>query len=66
MSREEYRAADRAILAGLRLVRQRRWEVDESMEELARLAQAAGAEVLATVVQERGAPIPVLARTPRP
>ena len=30
------------------------------MEELARLAQAAGAEVLATVVQERGAPTPPL------
>jgi len=55
-----HRAPDRAILAGLRLPRQKRWEVEESMEELARLAEAAGAEVLASVVQERGAPTPPL------
>ena len=55
-----HRALDRAILAGLRLPKQKRWEVEESMEELARLAEAAGAEVLASVVQERGAPSPSL------
>ncbi len=55
-----HRAPDRAILVGLRLPRQKRWEVGESMEELARLAQAAGAHVLASVVQERGAPTPPL------
>jgi GTP-binding protein HflX len=38
---------------GLRLPRQKRWEVEESMEELSRLAETAGAEVLASVVQER-------------
>jgi GTPase len=38
---------------GLRLPRQKRWEVEESMEELRRLAESAGAEVLASVVQER-------------
>jgi GTP-binding protein HflX len=38
---------------GLRLPRQKRWEVEESMEELSRLAETAGAEVLTTVVQER-------------
>jgi GTP-binding protein HflX len=55
-----HRAADRAILVGLRLPRQRRWEVEESMEELARLAGSAGAEVLASVLQEREAPTPPL------
>jgi GTP-binding protein HflX len=38
---------------GLRLPRQKRWEVEESMEELSRLAESAGAEVLANVIQER-------------
>jgi GTP-binding protein HflX len=38
---------------GLRLPRQKRWEVEESMEELSRLAESAGAEVLASVIQER-------------
>ncbi len=52
------RPADRAILVGLRLPRQKRWEVEESLEELARLAESAGAQVLARVLQERGAPTP--------
>ena len=47
------RPADRAILMGLSLPRQKRWEVEESMEELKRLAESAGAEVLASIVQER-------------
>jgi GTP-binding protein HflX len=51
---------DRAILTGLRLPRQKRWEVEESMEELRRLAESAGAEVLANLVQERSAPNPRL------
>ncbi len=55
-----HRAADRAILVGLRLPRQRRWEVEESIEELARLAESAGAQVLASVLQEREAPTPPL------
>ena len=55
-----HRAADRAILVGLRLPRQKRWEVEESMEELARLTESAGAQVLATVLQEREAPSPPL------
>jgi GTP-binding protein HflX len=46
-------AIDRAILMGLRLPRQKRWEVEESMEELSRLAESAGAQVLASIVQER-------------
>jgi GTPase len=45
---------------GLRIPRQKRWEVEESMEELSRLAESAGAEVLASVVQERSAPNPRL------
>jgi GTP-binding protein HflX len=53
-------AVDRAILIGLRLPRQKRWEVEESMEELSRLAESAGAEVLTSVVQERSAPTPPL------
>ena len=53
-------AVDRAILTGLRLPRQKRWEVEESMEELSRLAESAGAQVLASVVQERSAPSPRL------
>jgi GTP-binding protein HflX len=60
VSRESKQAIDRAILIGLRLPRQKRWEVEDSMEELARLAQSAGAHVLATVVQERSAPTPPL------
>jgi GTPase len=38
---------------GLRLPRQKRWEVEESMEELSRLTESAGAHVVASVVQER-------------
>ncbi len=53
-------AIDRAILMGLRVPRQKRWEVEESMEELSRLAESAGAEVLASLVQERSAPNPRL------
>jgi GTP-binding protein HflX len=55
-----HRARDRAILVGLRLPRQKRWEVEESLDELARLTEAAGAEVLATVLQERAAATPSL------
>jgi GTP-binding protein HflX len=57
---ETRRAPDRAILVGLKLPRQKRWEVEESMEELARLAESAGAEVLASLVQERESPTPSL------
>jgi GTP-binding protein HflX len=45
---------------GLRLPRQKRWEVEESMEELSRLAETAGAQVLASIVQERSARNPRL------
>jgi GTP-binding protein HflX len=48
------------VIAAVRLPRQRRWEVDESLEELAGLAVAAGATVVQRVSQEREAPTPAL------
>jgi GTP-binding protein HflX len=39
---------------------QRRWEVEESLDELAGLAEAAGATVVHRVMQERAAPTPGL------
>jgi GTP-binding protein HflX len=44
----------------LRLPRQRRYEVEESLDELGRLAVSAGAEVVGRVTQERHAPTPKL------
>ena len=38
------RKRERALLAALRLPRQRRYEVEESLDELGRLAESAGAE----------------------
>ncbi len=54
------RGPERAVIAALRLPRQRRWEVEESLEELAGLAVAAGATVELRVIQEREAPTPGL------
>jgi GTP-binding protein HflX len=51
---------ERALLAALRLPRQRRFEVEESLDELGRLAESAGAEVVGRVTQERQAPTPKL------
>ena len=51
---------ERALLAALRLPRQRRFEVEESLDELGRLAESAGAEVVGRVTQERQAPTPQL------
>ncbi|HET9490454.1 MAG TPA: GTPase HflX [Methylomirabilota bacterium] len=51
---------ERAVIAALRLPNQRRWEVEESLDELAALALAAGATVVHRVVQERTAPMPAL------
>ncbi len=51
---------ERAVVAALRLPSQRRWEVDDSLEELAGLATAAGATVVHRVIQERPAPTPGL------
>jgi GTP-binding protein HflX len=53
-------ARERAILAALRRPSQARWEVEESLEELAGLATSAGATVVHRMVQERGRPTPGL------
>ncbi len=51
---------ERAVIAALRLPSQPRWEVEDSLDELAGLAAAAGATVVHRVVQERVAPAPGL------
>jgi len=47
---------EKAFLAALRLPTQRRFEVEESLDELGRLAESAGAEVVGRLTQERRAP----------
>ena len=54
------RGPERAVIAALRRPTQHRWEVEESLDELAGLATAAGATVVQRVIQERGAPTPAL------
>ena len=54
------RQRERALLAALRLPKQRRFEVEESLDELGRLAESAGAEVVGRITQERKAPTPKL------
>ncbi|MBI4608876.1 MAG: GTPase HflX [Candidatus Rokubacteria bacterium] len=54
------RRPERALLAALCLPVQRRWEVLESLQELERLAEAAGAQVVGALTQEREAPSPSL------
>jgi GTP-binding protein HflX len=51
---------ERAVIAAVRLPSQRRWEVEESLEELAALVEAAGGSVVARIVQDRAAPTPAL------
>ncbi|PWU25441.1 MAG: GTPase HflX [Candidatus Rokuibacteriota bacterium] len=51
---------EKAFLAALRLPTQRRYEVEESLDELTRLAESAGADVVGRVTQERRAPTPAL------
>jgi GTP-binding protein HflX len=51
-------APERAALVGLVLPNQRRGDADRSMDELAGLADAAGATVVMRVLQERRAPDP--------
>ena len=51
---------ERAIVAAVKLPSQHRWEVQESLDELTRLAEAAGAEVVDRVVQERTSRTPAL------
>jgi GTPase len=50
------RRQEKAFLAALRLPTQRRVEVDESLDELGRLAESAGAQVVGRLTQERKAP----------
>ena len=54
------RGQERAVIAALRLRTQRRWEVEESLDELQALAVGAGACVVHRVLQERAAPMPAL------
>jgi GTP-binding protein HflX len=54
------RLKERAILAALRRPKQRRVDVEESLEELAGLAVAAGASVVERVIQERASATPAL------
>jgi GTPase len=51
---------ERAILGALRRPKQRRFEVEESLDELGRLAESAGAEVVGRVTQDRPSPAPGL------
>jgi GTPase len=53
-------AREKAVLAALRLPKQPRFQVDESLDELGRLAESAGAEVVGRMTQDRRAPTPGL------
>ncbi|PYO57715.1 MAG: GTPase HflX [Candidatus Rokuibacteriota bacterium] len=57
---DRVRTREKAFLAALRLPTQRRYEVEESLDELKRLAESAGADVVGRVTQERRAPTPAL------
>ena len=46
------------MIGAVRLPRQRRFQVEESLDELSALVQAAGAEVAGRVIQDRPAPTP--------
>jgi GTPase len=48
------------VIGALRLASRRRWEVEESLDELAGLVEAAGATVVHRVMQERPTPTPGL------
>ena len=54
----ERRQRERAVIGAVRLPSQRRFQVEESLDELAALVRAAGAEVVERVIQERQAPSP--------
>jgi GTP-binding protein HflX len=49
---------ERAVIGALRVPTQRRWEVEESLDELDGLVEAAGGTVVERIVQERPAPTP--------
>jgi GTP-binding protein HflX len=52
------RAPERAIVGALRTGGERRWAVDESLDELVALVRAAGGVVVERIVQERVSPAP--------
>ncbi|MFQ5840097.1 MAG: GTPase HflX [Candidatus Methylomirabilales bacterium] len=52
------RAPERAVLVGLRLPKQPRWEAEEALGELQQLTRSAGANPCETVLQERQSPDP--------
>jgi GTP-binding protein HflX len=54
----ERQRRERAVVGTVRLPSQQRWQVRESLDELAALVGAAGAEVVERVIQERPAPTP--------
>ncbi|HYE92852.1 MAG TPA: GTPase HflX [Terriglobales bacterium] len=54
----ERKRRERAVIGAVRLPRQRRFQVEESLDELAALVAAAGAEVAERVTQERPSPSP--------
>ncbi len=54
------RSREKAFLAALRLPKQPRFEVEESLDELGHLAESAGAQVVGRVTQDRRAPTPGL------
>ncbi len=54
------RRPERAIIGALRCAGERRWQIEQSLEELAALVHAAGGVVVERVVQERPAPAPAL------
>lgn len=49
---------EKAIVVGTRFPRQPAWSIEDDMDELAQLAQTAGAEVLYPVIQHRDRPHP--------
>src|SRR5262249_8367621 len=59
-SGHQHAGGERAVIAALRRPSQRRFQVDESLEELAGLVTAAGGTVVGRVTQDRAAPAPGL------
>src|SRR5204863_3993751 len=51
---------ERAVIGALRRPTQRRWQIEESLDELTGLVTAAGGAVVGRVTQERSAPTPGL------
>lgn len=54
------RRLERAVIGALRVGGERRWQVEESLDELMGLVHAAGGVVVERIVQERDAPSPSL------